>query len=97
MHDGLKRADFEPALRLVVHRVLAGKVVGEVAPGSARVDDPARGIEHFARIMLPLRCIRGHQGAIGGDEGPFLVADVGGVRFAWFPAMSLPPKVHNAF
>ena len=42
--------------------------------------------------MPTLAGIEGKQNEVGRNERPFLIADIGGVRFAVHPAMTLPAR-----
>ena len=80
--DRLKDADIEPASGLCIDDVPRRQVVRQPAPGGTRMHHPARGVEDLAQVVAPLRCVGADQGQIGGDEGPFRVADVTRVGFA---------------
>jgi hypothetical protein len=101
VHDRLKDTRVEPAARLLVDDVPAGKVVRQHAPLGASAHPPAQAIEDLAQVVAPLRRVLTYEGQVGRDEVPFLVADVtlrGGAR-RWSSHVPILPtprhRVHN--
>ena len=43
---------------------------------------PAGGVKDLPQVVAPLRCVRTHEGQIGGDEGPLFVTNVTRIGFA---------------
>ena len=92
----LEDARFDPALGLLVDGGPGREVAGEVAPRSTGADHPSEPVEDGAEVVLALGGLGSEQGEIGGDEGPFLVGDVGGVaRGHARSLLRARPEVHN--
>jgi hypothetical protein len=95
-------ARLHQAAGLGMHDVPGGQVVGQPAPGGASAHDPASRVEDLAQGVAALRRVLAHQRQVGGDEGPFLVADVALIGLAGggegvHPRMLSPRRhrVHN--
>ena len=73
----------EPPLALLIDRLPRREVVRQHPPFRPGTHDPAQGVEDDAQIVVALRGIEAHQGQIGEDEVPFVVADIGGVGLAF--------------
>jgi hypothetical protein len=80
---GVKQhAGCEPALALLVHRRPRRQIMRHPPPRRLCADDPAQAIEDLAQAVLPRRRLFGHKGQIREDQGPFIITDITGVRFA---------------
>src|SRR5262249_41936045 len=75
----------DPAARLLIHRLPRREVGRQPAPWRARVHDVAHGVEHLAQLMSPLGCRLGPPAQVRGDELPFFVADIAGIRASVHP------------
>lgn len=73
LRDALERVDDQPRRQ----------IMRQHAPMTSVLTRLAHAVEDFARVVPPLTCGFGQQRQIGRDEGPFLVADIRGVGFAW--------------
>ncbi len=80
--DGLQGVRAEPALGLLIDGRPRREVVWHQSPARSGTGHPAQGIEDVAQVMIALRGIEAHQDEIGGDELPFVIADIGGVGLA---------------
>ena len=80
--DGFEDAGIQPAARLLVDGLPAGEVVRQHPPLGPRAGQPAQGVEDLTQVVAPLRRVFTHQGKVGGDEGPFLVADISRIGLA---------------
>ena len=83
LDNGREAAGLEPGLGRLVDRLPAGEVVGQHPPRRPGADEPAQGIEDLVQVVVPLRGVGGHQGEIGGHEGPFVVRDVARAGGTW--------------
>ena len=79
MDDGLEATGGEPSPSLLVDRRPGREVLGEITPGGAGADDPAKGVQDVAEVMLALGGVLGQEAEIGEYELPFGVGDVAGV------------------
>ena len=82
MHHRFKAASGDPALGLLIDRRPRREVGRQHPPLGTSAHDPAQPIENFTQIVAALRGLFDHQGQVGGDERPLLVAHIGRVRFA---------------
>ena len=85
-HHRLEHAGFEPPHRLLVDDLPGREVMGQPAPGGPGPHGPLERVEHLPEIMPALHGVSGQQGEVRGDEGPLLVAHIGGV---WLLASGL--------
>ncbi len=65
--------------------------MGNHAPGRTGGDDPAQGIEDLTQSVTALRSVLSEERKVRSDEGPFLVADIAGIRRAGTHASSITP------
>ena len=98
--DGLEDPGLDPAAGLLVDRRPGRQIAWHEAPLEAGAGDVAQPVEEFPQRMVALRRIFAHQGQVGGQEGPFLIGNIGGVAGAGWgihaPMVRRPtPKVHN--
>ena len=77
--DRLEDARLEPASGLLIHGGPGGKIMGQVTPLAAGLDDVADGVEEVPQRVLTLRGVFAHQGEVGEEELPFRVGDVTGI------------------
>jgi hypothetical protein len=56
--------------------------MGHHVPCRARSHNPAQAIKDLAQAVLALRGIFGHEGQVGSHKGPFVIANITGVRFS---------------
>jgi hypothetical protein len=96
VHHRFKDAGFQPALGLLIDGFPGREISRQVAPGGAGAHDPAQGVKDLAQIMRALRGVGAHQGQIGSDEGPFLVAHITRVRLAGVKFIFHSPSVQSS-
>jgi hypothetical protein len=80
--DRLEDPGLDPPPGLLVDGGPGRQIGGHEAPLEAGAGDVAQAVEEFAQGMGALRGILTHQGEVGSQEGPFLIADVGGIAGA---------------
>ena len=90
--DGLEAARLDPAARLLVDGVPGRQVVRQVAPGGARARQPAQSVEDIAQRVVALGRGLCHQGQVRGHEGPLILGNVRGIRFASVHTRKTPAK-----
>ncbi len=82
MRQFLEAAGVQPALRLLVDGSPGRQIGGHPAPGRTRLDDGAQAVEHLTQGVSPLTRLFGQERQVRRYERPFLIGDVGGIRFA---------------
>ncbi len=92
MGHQFKAARRDPALRLIVDGVPRRELGGHVAPRGAGPRDPAQRVEHGPQLVRALRGIGAHQGQVGCDERPLVVAHRRwvGVRLLFIHPLTVP-------
>jgi hypothetical protein len=73
-----------PAPKIMGDDLPRGEVVGQQAPGTATTQDIQDTIQDFPFRILLGSAPRLRGGHLGGDQRPFLVREVGRVRFSGF-------------
>jgi hypothetical protein len=91
LYHGLKHVGAQPTPHLVIDGFPRWQVIRHHAPWRTRSRDPAHAIEDFAQRMVPLRSVLGHEGHVGGDQGPCFIIDTIGVGFAFHPSRVSSP------
>jgi len=79
VHHGVADTRRDPALGLLINGGPGRKVGWQQALRGPGTNDPAQRIEDLAQIVMPLGSIWGHQDQVRGDEGPFIISDIGGI------------------
>jgi|GEM_PF-4948857 len=75
-------ASKQPTSGLVVDGMPRTKIVGHQPPGGPSPNDQTEGVEDFAERELSSRGGLVHECRVGGDELPFLVANIAVIGFS---------------
>jgi len=67
----------EPAPGLLVDRLPGRQIVRHVPPLEPSPGTEAQPVEEFAQRVLALRGVLAHERQVRGEEGPFVIGDVG--------------------
>jgi hypothetical protein len=85
MHE-VPRAVLAPGANIVIDRRPGREVMGEQAPGAAPTNDIKDAVEDFSFGVLRRSASRLDLGDIRGNQRPFVIGEIGRVRFAEFHA-----------